>query len=94
MGGEHLHIAVDDHLRMAYVELLPDNHGVTVAGFLWRAMRWFRARGASRRRRNTPCQRERDSRVFRNRPELEPDLPGLLEFVRISVIVITQIGRS
>lgn len=41
-GWEHLHIAVDDHSRVAYVELLGDERGVTAAGFLRRALRWFR----------------------------------------------------
>lgn len=41
-GWEYLHIAVDDHSRVAYVELLGDERGVTAAGFLRRALRWFR----------------------------------------------------
>jgi transposase InsO family protein len=41
-GWEYLHIAVDDHSRVAYVELLTDERGVTAAGFLRRALRWFR----------------------------------------------------
>jgi len=42
VGWEYLHIAVDDHSRVAYVELLGDERGVTAAGFLRRALRWFR----------------------------------------------------
>ena len=34
IGWEYLHIAVDDHSRVAYVELLGDERGVTAAGFL------------------------------------------------------------
>ena len=41
-GWEYLHIAVDDHSRVAYVELLGDERSVTAAGFLRRALRWFR----------------------------------------------------
>ena len=43
IGWEYLHIAVDDHSRVAYVELLGNECGVTVCGFLRRALRWFRA---------------------------------------------------
>jgi transposase InsO family protein len=50
IGWEYLHIAVDDHSRVAYVELLTDERGVTAAAFLRRALRWFRARGVHVRR--------------------------------------------
>ena len=36
--GDRLHIAVDDHSRVAYVELLPDEHGDTARGFVRRAL--------------------------------------------------------
>jgi len=38
IGWECLHVAVDDHSRAAYVELLADERGLTVAGFLCRAV--------------------------------------------------------
>ncbi|GJF04272.1 hypothetical protein PSD17_32290 [Pseudonocardia sp. D17] len=44
-GYDYLHVAVDDHTRLAYVEALPDERDVTAAGFLHRAVAWFRARG-------------------------------------------------
>ena len=50
IGWEYLHIAIDDHSRVAYVELLLDERGVTVAGFLRRALRWFRTHGVRVRR--------------------------------------------
>jgi transposase InsO family protein len=50
IGWECLHIAVDDHSRVAYVELLADERGLTVAGFLRRALQWFRAHGVQVRR--------------------------------------------
>jgi transposase InsO family protein len=50
LGWEHLHIAIDDYSRVAYVELLGDDRTVTIAGFLRRALRWFRARGVRVRR--------------------------------------------
>lgn len=49
-GWEVLHVAVDDHSRVAYVELLPDECGGTVSAFLGRAVRWFRQHGVRVRR--------------------------------------------
>lgn len=45
IGFDYLHVAVDDHSRLAYVEALPDERDATAAGFLHRAVAWFRARG-------------------------------------------------
>jgi transposase InsO family protein len=42
-GWEFLHVAIDDHSRVSYLELLLDERGATVAGFLRRAVAWFRA---------------------------------------------------
>jgi transposase len=36
-GFDYIHSAVDDHSRLAYSEALPDEQGVTCAGFLARA---------------------------------------------------------
>ncbi|HEY7869539.1 MAG TPA: IS481 family transposase [Methylomirabilota bacterium] len=47
---EFLHVAIDDHSRVAYLELLADERRETVAGFLRQALRWFRARGVRVRR--------------------------------------------
>jgi transposase InsO family protein len=44
-GWEYVHVAVDDHSRAAYVEVLPDQTGATVTGFLRRTVRWFACRG-------------------------------------------------
>lgn len=44
-GWEHLHVAIDDRSRVAYLELLPDDGAYTLGAFLGRALRWFRARG-------------------------------------------------
>ena len=41
-GKEFAHVAVDDASRLAYVEVLPDQKGVTAVGFLERALRFFR----------------------------------------------------
>ena len=44
-GWEYVHVAVDDHSRAAYVEVLSDQTGATTAGFLQRTIRWFARRG-------------------------------------------------
>jgi transposase InsO family protein len=45
IGWEYAHVAVDDHSRAAYVEVLPDQTGATTAGFLRRTVAWFARRG-------------------------------------------------
>jgi transposase InsO family protein len=40
-GWDFVHVAVDDHTRIAYAEVLPDEKGTTCAGFLHRAAQWF-----------------------------------------------------
>jgi transposase InsO family protein len=45
VGWEYLHVAIDDHSRLAYAELLPDEQGPTAAHFLTRAVAWFAQRG-------------------------------------------------
>lgn len=40
-GWDFCHVAVDDHSRVAYVEVLPDERGATCAAFLHRAAQWF-----------------------------------------------------
>ena len=44
-GYEYLHVCVDDHSRLAYVELLPDERGESAVAFLRRALAFFAARG-------------------------------------------------
>jgi transposase InsO family protein len=44
-GWEYVHVAVDDHSRAAYVEVLPDQTGATTAGVLRRVLGWFARRG-------------------------------------------------
>jgi transposase InsO family protein len=47
-GWEFLHIAIDDRTRLAYAELLPDERGLTAAGFLRRAASFFSRHGIRR----------------------------------------------
>jgi transposase InsO family protein len=48
IGWEFLHVAIDDHSRVTYAELLPDERGETAALFLTRAAAWFRQHGVAR----------------------------------------------
>jgi transposase InsO family protein len=45
IGWEYAHVAIDDHSRAAYVEVLPDQTGATTAAFLQRTLAWFARRG-------------------------------------------------
>ena len=48
VGYDYVHCAIDDHTRLAYAEIHPDETGQTCAGFLTRAAAWFAAQGISR----------------------------------------------
>ncbi|MEU2896369.1 IS481 family transposase [Streptomyces sp. NPDC001273] len=48
MGFDYVHSAVDDHTRLAYSEIHPDEKAATCAGFLTRAAAFFHARGITR----------------------------------------------
>jgi transposase InsO family protein len=50
IGWEFVHVAIDDATRLAYVEVLPDEQGVTCVRFLWRTLAWFRRHGIRVRR--------------------------------------------
>ena len=47
LGWDFVHVAIDDHSRLAYAEQLPDEHGRTAASFLERALGFFAAHGIS-----------------------------------------------
>ena len=44
-GWDYLHVCVDDHSRLAYVETLQDERAATTTAFLQRAVRWLRRQG-------------------------------------------------
>jgi transposase InsO family protein len=44
-GWQFAHVAVDDHSRLAYVELLPGERAVDAVAFLERAVRWYADQG-------------------------------------------------
>src|SRR3954452_20532825 len=44
-GWEFVHVAIDDHSRLAYAEVLEDETAKTAIAFLRRALAWFGERG-------------------------------------------------
>jgi transposase InsO family protein len=46
-GWEFVHIAIDDHSRLAYAEVLTNERGETAVGFLRRAVAFFASHGVS-----------------------------------------------
>ncbi|MBD7996933.1 IS481 family transposase [Arthrobacter sp. Sa2CUA1] len=46
VGFDYVHVAVDDHSRLAFVEIHPDEKGATCAGFLTRAAAFMASHGA------------------------------------------------
>lgn len=44
-GYESVHVAIDDHSRVAFSEILADQKAETAAGFLRRAVSWFASQG-------------------------------------------------
>jgi transposase InsO family protein len=44
-GWEYVHVAVDDYSRLAYAEVLTDERATTAAGFLGRALAFYRRHG-------------------------------------------------
>jgi len=48
IGFDYVHSLVDDHSRLAYSEILPDEKGATCAGFLLRAASYFATQGIPR----------------------------------------------
>jgi transposase InsO family protein len=49
-GWEHVYVCVDDHSRLSYVEPLKAENKHVAAGFLQRAIAWYRASGIQPRR--------------------------------------------
>jgi transposase InsO family protein len=65
IGWEYVHVAIDDHSRVAYVEILPDQLAPTCAAFLRRTLAWFAARGIVVRRVMSDNGNGYVSRLFR-----------------------------
>jgi len=47
VGWEYVHVAIDDHSRLAYAEVLPDEKAATAIGFLNRAVAFYSRYGIS-----------------------------------------------
>lgn len=47
IGTAYLHTVIDDHSRVAYVEICADEKTITAVGVLQRAVAWFSERGVS-----------------------------------------------
>ena len=45
VGWEYMHLAIDDHSRLAYSEILPDEKRASCLRFLFNALRFFRGLG-------------------------------------------------
>lgn len=63
MGYGYLHTALDDHSRLAYTEILPDERKATAAAFLHRAHAWYAELGITIERilsDNGSCYRSAD----------------------------------
>ena len=50
VGQEYAHAIIDDHSRLAYVELHPDERADTVTAFTQRALAWYADRGITAQR--------------------------------------------
>jgi transposase InsO family protein len=50
VGYDYAHAIIDDHSRLAYVEVLDDERALTVTGFVERALSWFGDHGISVKR--------------------------------------------
>ena len=50
VGYDYAHALVDDHSRLAYVELHDDERAATVTGFVERALAWFAEHGVVAKR--------------------------------------------
>ena len=46
-GWQHVHVAVDDHSRVAYAEVLPTDRAVDAVAFLRRTVAWYREQGVA-----------------------------------------------
>jgi len=64
-GHDAIHVAVDDHSRFAYIEALPDERGVTTAGFLQRMQTAFASVGITVERLLTDNGGNYRSKVFK-----------------------------
>lgn len=67
IGWEYVHVAIDDHSRLAYVEVLPRQDAPTTVVFLRRAITWFKRLGIHVRRILSDNGSAYRSKIFANR---------------------------
>jgi transposase InsO family protein len=79
VGFDYVHVAVDDHSRLAFVEIHPDEKGPTCAGFLTRAAAFMASHGA-------PVQRVMTDNAFAYR--LSKDFQTVLTDLNAKHILI------
>ena len=80
IGYDYVHTTIDDHSRLAYAEIHPDEKGTTTAGFLARAAAFYSAHGIQIERLisdNALCYRR--SRTFKT---VVADLGIIQKFIR------------
>ena len=65
LGIDYMHVAIDDHSRIVYVEPLPDEKGGTTADFLERAIAFFSTKGVTVKRILTDNAKNYTCRAFR-----------------------------
>jgi hypothetical protein len=89
IGWEFVHVCVDDATRLAYVEVLDDEKGITAAGFLRRAVAFYGRHGIAvervmtRQRPRLPLNAARDRLPHaRPAPPAHPPLPAPHEWQR------------
>lgn len=68
LGFDYVHVVIDDHSRLAYAEIHPDEKGVTAAGVLLRAGEFFRSCGIPKIERviSDNAFAYRNSKAFKN----------------------------
>ena len=64
IGWEYAHLAIDDHTRLSYVEVLPDETGESASAFLCRAVHFFERHGVPVQRVLTDNGSAYKSRLF------------------------------
>jgi transposase InsO family protein len=80
LGYDYVHTAIDDHSRLAYVEIHADEKGATCAGFLTRAAAFYAAHGiAIERVLSDNAMNYRHSLAFR---DAAADLGIRLKFIK------------
>jgi hypothetical protein len=68
VGWQHLHVAIDDHSRLAYAELLAGQDADSCVRFLERATHWYRDKGVIVERVLTDNAKAYHSRAWVNQP--------------------------